>query len=71
MKFAAMILMLLTSAAVFGAASTETQTDWYGRGIIRQQTIGVGRTSRQKRRQHEARQRRRARRNSRAHSHKH
>jgi hypothetical protein len=65
-----MILMLLASAAVFGSPSTDPQTDWYGRGIIRQQTIGVG-SARRNRRQHEARQRRRARRNSRAHNHKH
>lgn len=69
LRFAAMFLILLTGAGGASLAATpEPQTDWYGRGIIRQQTIGV-RNTRQKRRHHDARQKRRARKQARAHKH--
>jgi hypothetical protein len=39
MRVVAIALVLLMSAALSGEALGRAQTDWYSRGIIRQQTI--------------------------------
>ena len=60
MKLAAIILMLLMSGGLPAeefAAHGGPQTDWYSRGIVRQQTI-KGMTARQKRKQYQMRKRR-------------
>jgi hypothetical protein len=59
MKFAVIAMGLLISVAVpeVGFAARE-QTDWYSRGIIRQQTIRL--TARKKRQQYLQRKKRRA-----------
>ena len=70
MKFAAIALMLFMSLVIPGElfeASAE-QTDWYSRGIVRQQTINVM-TARQKRQQYLKRKKRKAR--TKPHRHKH
>lgn len=61
MKFAATALVLLFSLALPEAgfaASAREQTDWYSRGIIRQQTIKL--TARKKKQQYLKRKKRRA-----------
>jgi len=60
MKSTAIALVLLMSAALSGEtleALGREQTDWYSRGIIRQQTINVM-TAQQKRKQYQRKKKR-------------
>lgn len=62
MKLVAIALVLFFGAALSGEgfeALGNAQTDWYSRGIVRQQTIRVG-TARQKRKQYLKRKKRKA-----------
>jgi len=70
MKTAAIALALLMSVVLLGEgfeASGRTQTDWYSRGIIRQQTINLN--AHQKKQQTIKRKRRKAHPAPRRHKH--
>ena len=62
MKFAAIVLVLFTSLTLLGEGSEalgRAQTDWYSRGIIRQQTINA--TTHQKKQKAQKKKQRKAR----------